>query len=110
MCVEGLHCEEAEDGDWSTCVIGFEAPTDYDGTGVDSDYTTLGYWYLNEDQTESSGHYITYDGQHTGTWSYDTDSTLSGVWSHDDGSQDGTWYAEASAPMTFIVSYQEDEE
>ena len=86
-------------------MIEFDAPTDYDGTGVDSDYNTLGYWYLNADQSESSGHYITYDGQHTGTWNYDADSTLSGVWKHDDGSEEGTWWAEASAPFTFIVDY-----
>ena len=62
-----------------TCVA-YEAPTDYDGIGVDSDYNTLGYWYLNDDQDENSGHYVTTDGQYTGVWNYDEDSTLSGTW------------------------------
>jgi hypothetical protein len=91
-----------------TCVV-YEAPTDYDGIGVDSDYSTLGYWYLNEDQTDNSGHYVTSDGQYTGVWNYDEDSTLSGTWMQDDGYAEGTWYAEEDAPMTFIVSGHDED-
>jgi hypothetical protein len=83
-CYDGFYCQtsdESLDGSYvGTCVTEFEAPTDYDGIGVDSDSNTLGYWYLNEDQSESSGHYVTSDGQYTGVWNYDEDYTLSGTW------------------------------
>ena len=57
---------------------------------MDSDGELLGYWYLNEDQSDSSGHYITSDGRYTGVWNYDEDTTLLGTWMQDDGYADGT--------------------
>ena len=50
-CDTDLICEEqtSDDGTATMTCVAYEAPTDYDGIGQDSDGTLLGYWYLNED-------------------------------------------------------------
>jgi hypothetical protein len=43
-------------------------------------------------------------------WNYDENTTLSGTWMSDDGSEEGAWWAESSDPYTFIVNIPEEDE
>ena len=70
----------------------------------------LGYWYLNEDQSDNVGRYVDQYGTGPGVWNYDENTTLSGTWKSDDGSEEGTWWAESSDPYTFIVNIPEEDE
>ena len=87
-CADSLICKDVMTSDSSSyemlCAHSFEAPTDYDGLGMARNGTVVGYWYLNEDRTESDGHYISHDGETTGKWWYDDGTDLSGTWQHDD--------------------------
>ena len=77
---------------------------------MDSDHNTLSYWYFNEDQSDNAGHYVGQYNDEPGVWNYDENTTLSGTFKADDGSFEGTWWAEASDPYTFIVNLPEEEE
>ena len=83
-CADPLICKDVMTSDSSSyemlCAQPFETPTDYDGLGMARNGTVVGYWYLNEDRTESDGHYISHDGETTGKWWYDDGTDLSGTW------------------------------
>ena len=70
----------------------------------------LGYWYINEDQSDNIGYYVDQYGVYGGVWNYDENTTLSGTWKSADSSEEGTWWAESSDPYTFIVNIPEEDE
>ena len=52
-CQTGLLCTDMEiAGNYVRVCLGFEAPTDYDGLGVDSHGEASGYWYLPASDSE----------------------------------------------------------
>jgi hypothetical protein len=69
-----------------------------------------GYWFLNEDRSESDGYYASRVGTTTGTWNYTIGDDLSGTWRLDRNDDDvdkpasGTWIAFEDEPNTFIDS------
>ena len=71
MCSEIVH----EDGSYEMFCMN-EAPTTYDGVGMDKSGNIRGYWFLNEDRTVSDGTYVSRVGSSTGKWSYDEGTTL----------------------------------
>ena len=70
---------------------------------MDSDYNTIVYLYLNEDQSENNGTYVGYDGQDTGVWNFNEATSYDGTWKSDITSEEGTWWAEESDPYTFVI-------
>ena len=85
-CEEGLLCRDQEiAGSWVPFCVVFEAPTDYDGRGMDKDGETSGYWYLPASDA-AEGTWIGQYGRETGSWSFDADSQETGIWWSSDAS------------------------
>jgi archaellin len=61
----------------------------------------VAYWYLNE---TSGGYWASKDGTLTGEWSYDTDTTDSGIWWNDAGKY-GTWVQDEN-DNTLKIGYE----
>ena len=92
ICVESNYTSVGGSG--QIC-ISYAAPEGYDGLWYGQDTTYTGYWYLNDDDDEDSGHWISGDGLLTGFWNYDTDSETTGTWRWEDESHEGTWATDA---------------
>jgi hypothetical protein len=108
-CEEGLLCRDQEiAGSWVPVCVVFEAPTDYDGRGMDKDGETAGYWYLPASDA-AEGTYIGQYGRNTGFWSFDTDSDQTGVWRDAEGTEEGTFMRDPNNSDIFIDTTPEDE-
>ena len=87
----------------------YEAPTDYDGVGMDSSGQISGYWYLPTIDGEE-GTWVGQYGYETGFWSFDTDSDQTGVWRNADGSDEGTFMKDPNDSNVFIDTTPEVED
>jgi hypothetical protein len=113
QCTEGLLCRDQADSTvdsgWVTVCVVFEAPTDYDGRGMDQYGETAGYWYLPASDA-AEGTWIGKYGRETGFWSFDTDSDQTGVWRDSEGSEEGTFMKDPNNADVFIDTTPEDED
>ena len=82
------------------CLPDFEAPTDFDGFGVDSYGEVSGYWYLPATDS-GEGTWIGIYGD-TGFWRYDEDSEQTGTWWNSDNSSSGTFMKDSDNEGVFI--------
>ena len=101
VCGGGAYTDDTSDDDTSTDIT-------Y-GTVYDEDDIWVGYWYLNQTDTEDG--YLNYisNEETFGYWTYDDDSTESGTWWYVNYIYFGTWYTSASnSTVIYIVEATPD--
>ena len=79
MCAEGLECKDVEETA-GLIVQKCAPPTNYyGGIVVNTESETVAFWYIDTNESETSGWFVKRDGT-SGGWSNDEGTTDSGTW------------------------------